>query len=353
MAIPLREVPIALRRRAAQHLESLRTSDLATRVSGLKLADEAWPLYRPDMKDIAYFEFPLRAGHGRRLVTTGSFPGERTKEIVSSLAKTRPESGTDGFIIVSTGEHDSPIPHWSLERPAPSEQLRQTATEGEIAKIYKLDALAYCAESQAGALIARIGQFPVLPEGLPHDLLKMRGGISSFVTERGGEIVDDSKAEGVEHREKREGMETPFKLVEPSSWEDYRARYANAFGPLLDAHRRRVARAWSVEREIAELGEGVIPGAPHRVALLEPGAAVALSGPGARFIEVKLIDRAGGPGAVELHAIRPPEAREVGFALHLTYASGETETLQFFVLTRDTPSNTRTPRPDRSPEVGP
>ena len=68
---------------------------------------------------------------------------------------------------------------------------------------------------------------------------------------------------------------------------------------------------------------------------------------------MKLIDRAGGRGAVELHAVKPPEARELSLALHLAYASGETETLQFFVVTRDTPSNARTPRPDRSPEVGP
>jgi hypothetical protein len=349
MAIPLREVPIALRRRAAQHLESLRASDLAPRVTGLDLADEAWPLYRPDMKDVAYFEFPLRAGHGQsRLVTTHSFPTERAKEIVASPAKPRTESGSDGFIIVSTGDHDSPIPHWSVDRQAPSEQLRRAATEdGEIARIYKLDALAYCAENQAGALIARIGQFPVLPAGLPHDLLKARGTISSVITERSGEIVDDSKAEGVEHREKREGTDTPVKFMETSTWEEYRVRYADAFGPLLDAHRRRVSNGWVIERQIAEFGEGVVAGEPHRVALLEPGASIALSGPGARFVELKLIDRFGGRGAVELHAARPPETRELSFTLQLTYASGETEMLPFFVVTRDTPSNART----RTPEV--
>ena len=201
MSIPLREVPLALRRRAAQHLESLRGSELGRRAEGLTFGDTAWPLYRPDVDGIAYYELALvHAGvQPPPILTTRAWPMDRPPEIVGARPVPR-SSASSGFVIVSTGPHDSPIPHWSLERAAPSHQLREAGGGREPGRIYKLDALSYVAEDAAGAAAARVGPAPVLPEGLPHDLTKLRGRISSLIASPPSPIEDDSKATGIEHR---------------------------------------------------------------------------------------------------------------------------------------------------------
>src|SRR5438094_10491948 len=84
MWIPLREVPLVLRRRAAQHLESLRGSELGRRAEGLVFADTAWPLYRPDVDGIAYYELGLVHGgvQPSPILTTRAWPLDRPPDIV-------------------------------------------------------------------------------------------------------------------------------------------------------------------------------------------------------------------------------------------------------------------------------
>ena len=345
MSISLRQVPLALRRRAAQHLESLRGSELGRRAEGLTFGDTAWPLYRPDVDGIAYYELALvHAGvQPPPILTTRAWPMDRPPEIVAARPVPR-SSASSGFVIVSTGPHDSPIPHWSLERPAPSQQLREAGGGHDPGRIYKLDALSYIGEDSAGAASARIGPAPVLPEGLPHDLTKLRGRISSLIASPPSPIDDDSKATGIEHRVERREPTEPIALAKVEDWKEYRTRYADAFGPALDAHRRAVAAAWETEKALEEFGEGIHPGEPHTVALLDPGAALELSGAGASFVEVRVLE---GPSrtAVELRAKALPKPGELDFQLHITHASGEAENLRFFVVSRDSPSNSRTPPP--------
>src|SRR5437762_9795548 len=54
-----------------------------------------------------------------------------------------------------------------------------------------------------------------------------------------------------------------------------------------------VAPAWETEKALDEFGEGIHPGEPHTVALLDPGAALELSGPGAPFVDMRVLE---GPG---------------------------------------------------------
>ncbi|MEZ5966103.1 MAG: hypothetical protein R3F56_19865 [Planctomycetota bacterium] len=93
------------------------------------------PFYRPDVVGVAYYEFPV--SHG-------------------------------GFIVVSTGEHDLPIAHWS-DRGEPIERAldhQARANQARIARIYKVDALSYVGEDATGLQVAQIGDLPtqLLPD---------------------------------------------------------------------------------------------------------------------------------------------------------------------------------------------
>jgi hypothetical protein len=116
-----------------------------------------------------------------------------------------------GFIIVASGPHDFPIPHWSLERPPISAQLATAAERGggAIDRITKIDSLAYVAEAKDGALIGQVGQMPALLAGLPHDLSRFRGAISSLKAAPGRDLPSDDNAEGVEYTAERDGESPP------------------------------------------------------------------------------------------------------------------------------------------------
>jgi len=343
VSIRLREVPIGLRRRAAQHIESLRESELGRKAEGLVLGEIAWPMYRPDLEAVAYYELALvrAGGQPATVVTTRAWPAGRAPELIFSRPRP-PESMSVGFVIVSTGPHDAPIPHWSLERPAPSAQLEEASGGTRPARILKLDALSYVAEDSAGALAAHLGPLPLLPEALPHDLTRMRGQISSAIARPAGPVDDDSKIAGVEHRVELRAPADAVVWAKTEEWKEYHARYADAFGPALDAHRRKVAATWEHERALDEFGEGIHPGEPFTVALLDPGAAIELSGPGAPLVDVRVVEGVA-RSAIELRAKAPPRLGEVDFQIHITHASGEGENLRFFIVGRDSPSNSKTP----------
>ena len=161
MSIELAKVPLPIRRKAAQHLESIRGTPMAPNARNAHLSDEVWPVYRPDLEEVAYYEFGVELGSGpRRLVTSPAELSEllaaerktvtaRSRRTEASLKERAgaSRSVSRGFIVVSTGPHDFPIPHWSLDRAPVSAQLEASAEKGgAIERIYRLDALAYVAE---------------------------------------------------------------------------------------------------------------------------------------------------------------------------------------------------------------
>lgn len=176
MRVKQKDVPLDVRRRAAQHLESLRGTSLGFNVRDLYLGDDVCPVYRPDLKDPAYYEFQV-------LKATKDNPDERS-DLLAGVAKANvlgaggyrkaystsayPSSGgggasVQGFIMVSTGAHDFPIPHWSLDHPPVSVALEQGAAgDMKIAKVFKLDALSYVAEDKAGKEIPGVPPPPTL-----------------------------------------------------------------------------------------------------------------------------------------------------------------------------------------------
>lgn len=358
MSIALAKVPVPIRRKAAQHLESIRGTPMAPHAANARLADEVWPIYRPDLEEVAYYEFSVELGAGRsRLVTSAAglsallaterkTTNARAKRAEIALLDRAGSSRASarGFIVVSAGPHDFPIPHWSLDRQPVSAQLQASGEkDGEIERIYRLDALAYVAEAKDGTLVGRVGQLPGLVAGLPHDLARSGVGVSTLEARPTQEGRTDDQAEGVEHEVKRIEDRIPdLKPLDVEDWGAFRERYADVFGPFLDDLRRQAAHAWEVDALIEEFGEGIRDGESHRVALLDREAVVELSGEGARYVTARLDENVGSPALIVALAEGAEITGELDLFVDIRYPDGTEERLRFFLISSKSPSNRRT-----------
>src|SRR5918996_120116 len=205
MRVPQSEVSIELRRLAAEHLESIRGIEMGEGADLAQIVGEVCPLFRPDLEEVAYWEFEvdLDPSDGKSVITSSALSAQTFSEQSESMFPAvgeRPKNGLEGtgFIIVATGEHDVPVPHWSLQKAPPSRELEAKGRETgkRIARIYRLDALAYLAEDESGQEVARSGQIPVPVEGLGHDLGRRAGEISSMTAKPQRE-VDDKEVDKV------------------------------------------------------------------------------------------------------------------------------------------------------------
>lgn len=344
-----------MRRRAAQRLETLRSSTLSSDAAILRLAGEACPIYRPDLDGAAYYEFELHAGSLApvQVVTPRAAAlrlFDREEEAVSGPVRPPRVGPGHGFLVASAGPHDFPIPHWSLQGDSPSRILERLAGghEGRIARVVKLDALSYVGEDEKGERVATLGDLPRILGGLPHDLRRQRQGISSLTARPSSDSPEEHPTG--EHRVERTGPEPPkLENIEVKTWQELKARYADALGPFLDDLRRRAGEAWQIDNLAAEFGEGILVGEKYFVALLDDRAKIDAHGEALGSVEIRVLERAPGLAAVEIHAIKLPPSPRADLDLTITYAGGETETLRFFVLSRQIPSN---PLGARRPWVG-
>jgi hypothetical protein len=320
MRIPASQVPLAVRRRAAQHLESVRETEMGVNARRARLTDDVGTILRPDLPDVAYYEFEVALGNAAGAGTPSS-----------------------GFIVVSAGAHDYPVPHWSFDAEPVSRRLDSVArTSGKkVARLYKLDALSYIAEDGSGQLVGQIGQLPMPVEGLPVDLEQARGRITSTVAAPDRKLADDAGAQDVKHTVTRTGAKPPRIRFRPVKWPELRDTYGATLRPFLDDLERRAAEAWAFDDLVAEFGEGIMTGRPHRVALLEPQAEAVLTGEAANVVALERIEKAGAPPVLELFAATTPFDREANLELTISYASGLTENLSFFLVAPDTKSNRR------------
>jgi hypothetical protein len=334
MRVKLDEVPLDVRRRAARHLEAVRGTPMAAGADAAQLGDEACPVFRPDVKGVAYWELEI--------------VGVKTATRARPGANGRPAASDRGFVVVSTGAHDVPVPHWSVELEPPSRSLEARAGDKPVARVVKLDTLAYACENAKGAYLAHIGQFPPMPAGLPSALPKAPAQ-SSLESRPASATPSDRRV--AKQEVKRTGARAPRpKLVPWPSWAQAKKRYASAYKLHLAALRARAAQAWQIEELVAKLGEGIHEGDRLVVPLLKPGKA-SLSGDGVQSVTMRMIDR--NPPAVELLAGGAAKQAEQQFQLQLSYADGTSETLIFFVVPKGTPSNRRTVLPHPVPVLTP
>ncbi|WP_333672339.1 hypothetical protein [Elioraea tepidiphila] len=359
MRMSIKDVPLPVRRLAAQHLESLRGTELMNGMEDARLADTVVPIHRPDIDGVAYYEFAVMGGRGGgtalRLATRGLAKGGDCG-CGGKDTPTAPGAGAmaaRGFVVVTNGRHDLPIPHWSLDQAPPSVAVMQRQEgfcpkEGEVgaepARLYRLDALAYAAEDANGRLVGQLGQIPSLIVGLPHRLERYAGAISGAIAIPFGEQRTDEGAENARHEVKTSGPDAPqLATAEPDGWAEFKKRYADAFGPMLDHLRDRAARVWEIEEAVARFGEGILAGTTHRVALLDE-AKLEITGEGARHVRASVEESPGGAPVLVLTASPLSLPQELDLQVAASYADGTKEMLRFFVVSRDVPSNTKADR---------
>ena len=273
-----------------------------------------------------------------------SFWEIEVRGVKAASRNTNGRSVDRGFIVVSTGRHDFPVPHWSLELEPPSRTLEAQAKKGPVSKIIKVDALAYVAETEKGGYLAHIGQLPMRPTGMPRTLPE-EPTLSSLESHPTTETKSDRR--GSKQEIKRTGVRAPRpKLTKWDSWGQLKRQFSSAYRLQLKSLRQQAERAWEIEDLVGKLGEGIHEGDRLIVPLLAAGKAD-LSGEGADAVEMRTLDRK--TPAVELIAQGGREQAEQSFQLDLAYEDGSSETLNFFVIPKGTPSNRRRTLPHPEP----
>jgi hypothetical protein len=125
----------SLRRTAVEFLAETRRDFWQWRDA--RIADVAYPLYRPDLKEVAYYEFPVVAG--RKGVPAG-------------------------FILLSTGPHDNRVVQWGTRGTSNVQQLKEQ--EAKLKKkgyrYYLIDAFSFVAEDREQTPIAQLGDYELL-----------------------------------------------------------------------------------------------------------------------------------------------------------------------------------------------
>jgi hypothetical protein len=370
MRIPAAKVPIELRRVAAQHLESLRGSGIGFNVDDLYLGDQVCPIYRPDVEGPAYYEFEvlkaIRAapddrtdlvpnvgkvnligpGGYAKVYTSPAFPGA----LLGDTLGRRVARPMQGFISVATGDHDHLVPHWSLEGLPMSRQLEEQAAAAgtpALQRIYKLDALSYSAEDAAGEVRAAIGQRPLQLERLPEKYEANAGRIvtrTQAVAEN-APMVDQPRMRGLKTLVASGAKPVTLRLAAAADWGALKKDFRTRFQPMLRSLQTRAkAGAWAVHRQTQALGEGILVGSAHTVALLSAEFSLQVVGEGAEFVSVRVVKRPGNGAAVELRCAALPKAQELPFTLEIQYADEQRESLPFFVYSRELPSSHHSPK---------
>jgi len=323
----------------------------------LYLGDLVTPIYRPDVKGVAYYEFQVLKGTRRQFSRTDlvenvakvnavAAGGYAKLYITPSLDRAKLEDGlrvladsrVQGFIAVSTGPHDFPIPHWSLDH-APVSVALEARAKRKIKKVYKLDALAYVAEDMKGLEVSSVGQRPFAVNGLPDNPSKHAGKISSVEPVDFGRDAgpDEAKMHGSKMR--KSGPRAPsLELKGFRSWASLKRGYKKTLGPLLEQLRARASESWAVELAVREFGEAIRGGQRRTFALLEPDAAVKVGGDGAKHVRVRIVRRPGDSAALELSCADRKFDREVQVEVEVRYGSGHKEELRFFLYSPDTPT---------------
>lgn len=301
--VALREVPRAAHQRAAQVLEDARgTAAAPTWQSDARLGESVRLLYRPDIEGPAYYEFSVIS------------KGEAT-----------------GFVVVSSGDHDFPVPHWNHIGLPPSVELDQAAT-APIRQYWKLDSLSYVGEGAGATLQAQIGEIPPRID-LGSDPSQPTASPATTVVWQPNAATDDGQVtQGGQILLDGEPA-PPDPAVAPwTSLRQLKTDYAEVFGPRIASLRAQAAEEWDLEARIASDGEGLLPGDQALVPLLGPVRTVTHTGFGERYVEITTR----GDSAILVDWVRdsaPDEEQTLDFTI--TYQDGTTQTHRFVTLNPD------------------
>ncbi|GAC1550682.1 MAG: hypothetical protein NVS2B7_26770 [Herpetosiphon sp.] len=312
----LPDLPLDLQRRAAQLIEFMRGSNMAPGWDKARLQDVVRPLYRPDQKGTAYYEFSVAA------------PDPKDTAVLNPA----------GFIIISTGDHDYPIAHWDYQGLSPSRKLETTALQNKTAQptaFYKLDALTYAGEDANGNLVATLGTPLVKVDGTDPAWLDQKQTLSASRWTPDPTASDTSGPSVKKGTFETNGPLPPasLQLSGWKSWADLKAGYANNLALHLQNVRRDALHDWTIDANAARYGEGLVKGQSFSVPLLSPQSPkVTLTGPGQTYVTTTLNGR---PGLLPLYTITVIESaagQVLPLTVNISYADQRTETLQFAIV---------------------
>lgn len=361
MRIKQKDVPIRIRRIAANHLESIRNSKIGLNTQDLYLGDSVCPIYRPDLKEPAYYEFQVlkatrknvddrsdlvkdvkkinlftESGHKAIYGTPGIL------EKLQGITNKRLFDNVQGFIVVSTDAHDFPIPHWSLESIPPSLEIdnRSNLLGKKVSKVFKVDALAYLGEDRNGEEITHLGEMPSLVKGLPKNLKSFDGKISSSISELRTPLkrfLDDSNKLTQGKTIKRGPQPINLSFVD-KSWVPFKAEFKSSFEPALELLGDKAKEVWDMQAKIEEMGEGIIAGEVFNIIPLEKDFTVELGGDASPYVVLRVVKRLEELPAIELTTKKLPVEGELDLTVVLTYGKDYQEKINLFVVNDTTPT---------------
>lgn len=286
--LDLADVPVEYHRRAAKHVvEANGTRTVRGAWTRARLDGHVRPLYRPDVDGVAYYEFGV---------------------------------DPDGFVVVTAGEHDYPVPHWNFVRDPPTVELAEEA-DREVERFYKMDALYHVAEAD-GEMVAEWGTRLSKIEGVDESALDRE---HERIVREYGPVDPEAEPRDLEFETlTSEGPdELTWEYGEFESWDEMKAGYDDSFGAHNEALRRQAREDWSFMNELDERGIGLLPDETRRVPLLFEDAEYELTGPGAAFVETREVE-----GAVRLTVADVGEER-APFSLEVEYGNGTTESIDY------------------------
>jgi len=300
------DVPLSLRRRAAQLIEDLRSNDEAAGWEKAYLGSPIRPLYRPDLEGVAYYEFSVVV-----------------------------DDAPAGFLILSTGDHDFPLAHARYSGESPTQELeRQAAEKGEYdLKFYKLDALAYAAENSKGELVASTAG----------GLIKVTG-LDPAVIDKPLELSEASWNPDPSESDSTITAQSSGKLITTGpvsssleftgweSWAQLKQGYRESNEVLIESQRREASQDWETERLVAESGEGLTEGTTYPLALLSAEVLdITTAGDGASYVTTEMVKREGLPPVLNITVMRSDPETSMPLDVKISYADGQTELVKFFI----------------------
>lgn len=305
LTMPIQNVPMQFKRRAAQVLADLMGSgQIAPGWDDANLEPEVGLYFRPDVNGIAYFEF-------------------RVNPV--------------GYIIVSSGPHDMPVTTYNVEdEESMSERLIRLAVKaGKVpVRLYKMDTFAYIAETAEGEIAAEYGNIPNKIKGVDPSWAQQESfEITEVKVEPSQRVDKDTDNGSTEFKRTVTGPEQSTIVIEEwVSWQEFKKNYLDSYGVFINAARREKGKEWDVEKSIVESGLGLLPKQSYRIALMTSEAKYDLSGPASQFVAIEVLK---GNSKFPIITVTPQELPASGatdFSVSISYPDGSSETLKFFIV---------------------
>lgn len=306
------DVPLRFQRRAAQLIEEVRGTDMAPGWDTAQLGSEVRPLFRPDVAGIAYYDFPI--------VLAGIGAGPQSV----------------GFVIVSTGDHDFPIPEWDFTGKSPTEVLTQKGEEAGLsaARFFKLDVLTYAAETEQGDLAALVGELPPRLSGVDATWLDDPPPSFEVLWTPNVQAEDDANAAEMSGTLHVSGTLTPPASLEWSAWgwDELKTEYGDSYEVPLAWLQREARQAWEAEDQLETGSDGLRRGETRTLNMLWSDPTVSLSGEGSSYVQSQLVPRSGLPPRLEITVLQSIAGRELPLTVTIEYPNGATETFSFAIV---------------------